>query len=162
MLERIVRTTVEEGGAGPLCDYLCRRFTYHSPETWRGLLEEGRVLLDGAVASGGETLTAGMEIQYMPRPVPEPEVSFDAKLLFQDDAYIVIDKPANLPCHPAGCFFNNTLWAALKQGMVDGLPPMDEIHFVSRLDRETSGIVLLAKTSADAWKLSTSCDLDVE
>ena len=109
------------------------------------MLAEGRILLDGVAASGSETLKPGMEIEYRPRPIAEPEVSFNAKLIFQDEDYVVIDKPPNLPCHPAGCFFNNTLWAALRQGMIDGIPPMDEIHFVSRLDRETSGIVLVAR-----------------
>ena len=150
MLERIVRTIVGEGISGCLYDFLCSRFTYHSPETWSELLAEGRILLDGAAASGNELLVPGMAIEYRPRPIVEPEVSFDAKLLFLDDDYVVIDKPANLPCHPAGCFFNNTLWAALKQGTIDGIPPMDGIHFVSRLDRETSGIVLIARNAKAA------------
>ena len=152
MLERIVRIAVGEGVAGSLHDYLCRRFTYHSGEQWRELLSEGRILIDGAVADGGETLHEGMVLEYTPRPQEEPEVSFDARLLFHDGDYVVIDKPANLPCHPAGCFFNNTLWALLKQGSIDGIPPMDEIHFVSRLDRETSGIVLVARNAQAAAK----------
>ena len=152
VLERIVRTAIGEGVTGSLYDYLCRRFTYHSGERWRELLSEGRILIDGAAADGGETLHEGMVLEYTPRPQEEPEVSFDARLIFVDNDYVVIDKPANLPCHPAGCFFNNTLWALLRQGLVDGIPPMDEIHFVSRLDRETSGIVLVARTAKAAAK----------
>ena len=152
MLQRIVKTIVGVDSPDTLLDYLCARFTYHSPEQWRELLEDGRILLDGTAADGGESLRQGAVIEYIPRPIEEPEVSFDIKTLYQDDDYVVIDKPANLPCHPAGCFFNNTLWAALKQGLVKDIAPMDEIHFVSRLDRETSGIVLVALTAKAAAK----------
>lgn len=150
MLQRIVKTIVGVATSENLLDYLCARFTYHSPQLWRELLGEGRIILDGIAAVGDESLHQGMVIEYMPRTIEEPEVSFDVKLLYQDDEYVVIDKPGNLPCHPAGCFFNNTLWAALKQGMVQDIAPMDEIHFVSRLDRETSGIVLVARTAKSA------------
>ena len=152
VLQRIVKTIVGEDSSGTLLDYLCARFTYHSPETWRELLVEGRIILDGKVAIGNETLHPEMTIEYIPRPIEEPEVSLDARLIYQDDSFIVIDKPANLPCHPAGCFFNNTLWALLKQGMISNLAPIDDIHFVSRLDRETSGIVLVARTAKAASK----------
>ena len=150
MLERIVKTIVGEDVNETLFDYLHARFTYHTPEVWHELLAEGRILLDGSAASGDEQLLPGMEIEYRPRPIDEPEVSFEVKLIFQDDDFLVLDKPGNLPCHPAGCFFNNTLWAALKQGSICGVPPIDEIHFVSRLDRETSGIVLIAKNAKAA------------
>jgi len=58
-------------------------------------------------------------------------------------------KPGNLPCHPAGHFFNHTLWAWLKQFL-----HLPEVHFCQRLDRETSGLVVIAKTAAAAAQIS--------
>lgn len=154
MIERIVKSTVGDGASGCLLDYLSSRFTYHSPELWRELLLEGRVTLEGKAADGSENVAPGMAMEYHPREIPEPPVSFDVKLVFANEDFIVLDKPGNLPCHPAGCFFNNTLWAALKEGRVEGLPPMDDIHFVSRLDRETSGLLLVARNANAASRCS--------
>jgi 23S rRNA pseudouridine955/2504/2580 synthase/23S rRNA pseudouridine1911/1915/1917 synthase len=67
-------------------------------------------------------------------------------VLYEDHSILVVNKPGNLPCHPAGKFFQHTLWAELQrqQGL---LPPL---HFVNRLDREISGLVVVAKTIAAA------------
>jgi 23S rRNA-/tRNA-specific pseudouridylate synthase len=50
-----------------------------------------------------------------------------------------------LPCHPGGRFFAHTLWALLKDNHGLANP-----RFINRLDRETSGIVLVAKNQAAA------------
>jgi len=63
----------------------------------------------------------------------------------EDRDILVVDKPAGLPCHPAGRFFNHTLWALLR-----ARPESPNPQFVNRLDRETSGLVLLAKTPTAA------------
>jgi 23S rRNA pseudouridine955/2504/2580 synthase/23S rRNA pseudouridine1911/1915/1917 synthase len=57
----------------------------------------------------------------------------------------VINKPGNLPCHPGGRYFRNTLWHLLKTETTE-----KSFFFVNRIDRETSGIVLVAKTAAAA------------
>ena len=131
-----------------ILDFLAGRFTYLSRDGWQDAIQEGRVTIDGIPATLDAELAWNQILRYFPPDRPEPSVCTDVKLLFDCPDYVVLDKPANLPCHPAGAFFQNTLWALLKEGNVPGLPPMDNIHFVSRIDRETSGIVLIAKTPA--------------
>ena len=102
-------------------------------------------------------LASGDVIVYQPEPRPEPPVDFTAELLYQDDDLLVLAKSANLPCPPAGCFFNHTLWAMLacpeRQELpppFNALPALPTPHFVSRLDRETSGVIVIARNPAAA------------
>ncbi|MFP4351121.1 MAG: RluA family pseudouridine synthase, partial [Desulfococcaceae bacterium] len=85
-------------------------------------------------------LTAGDMLSYYPPENLEPEVDREYDIVYEDDAILVINKPGNLPCHPGGRYFAHTLWGLLKTR--EGL---ENIHFVHRLDRETSGLVLVAK-----------------
>ena len=59
--------------------------------------------------------------------------------------WAVVEKSGNIPCHPSGRYRENTLEAKLRAEA--GFP---EVHFVSRLDRETSGCVLIAKNAETA------------
>ena len=147
MLSRIVKVKLPPDVKGKsLLDYLASRFTYHTREQWEKILEEGRVTLDNVPANADSPLAWNQIMEYNPRPRPEPDVPRNVRLIYADGSWIALDKPAGLPCHPAGGFFYNTLWAILKEGQVPQLEPLENIHFVSRLDRETSGIVLLART----------------
>lgn len=141
---RTVIATADHGRT--LLDYLCARFTYHDAAHWQDEIAAGRLLLNGTPAAPDAVLAADDNLDYRPDPPPEPDVDFTVRLLAQRGDLAVLAKSGNLPCHPAGRFFNHTLWALLKCGLVDGLPPHDDIHFVSRLDRETSGLVLVAWT----------------
>lgn len=77
----------------------------------------------------------------------EPAVDFNYELLFEDDVLFVINKPANLPVHPAGRYFFNTLLTHLKAQSLGKAPPKDDepYYLVHRIDKETSGILVLAK-----------------
>lgn len=153
-MERISKTIVSDDGI--LLDYVSSRYTYHTRELWVELIGEGRVLVNGVAGAVDTALHSGDELEYKPRPIAEPPVNMDARILLADDDYIAVDKPGNLPCHPSGCFFNHTLWAMFKEGRFPGIEPKEEVRFVNRLDRETSGIVLVARTAkaaANAVKL---------
>lgn len=137
-----------------LLDYLSARFTYLSRDGWREAVLDGRVTLDGVPATLDSVLSWNQILRYLPPERPEPPVRTDVAVLHDGPDYLVLDKPANLPCHPAGGFFRNTLWALLKEGAVPGVPPMESIHFISRIDRETSGIVLVARNPQFAARAS--------
>ena len=80
-------------------------------------------------------------------PGPEPEVDPTWSVLLDDPLFAVLAKSGNLPCHPSGRYREHTLDALLRAA---GWP---EVHFTSRLDRETSGAVVVAKTAAAAARL---------
>lgn len=123
-----------------LLDFLSSRFTYHTREQWAERIAEQRVLVNGAPAEAGRRIAGGDEVEFIAHDIPEPPVSFDVRVVFDDYDIMVLDKPANLPCHPAGRYFNHTLWAYLKQHHC-----LESPILVNRLDRETSGLVLVAK-----------------
>ena len=62
------------------------------------------------------------------------------KIEYESDSFILINKPGNLSCHPAGRFYRNTLWYPLSE-------KYGVIYIVNRLDRETSGLVLACRDS---------------
>lgn len=70
----------------------------------------------------------------------DPPVDKDLRWLYEDARMLVIDKPADLPVHSSGSYVRHTLDFLLKQ-----YRPGCTIHLISRLDRETSGVVLIAK-----------------
>ena len=135
-----------------MLDYLSSRYTDHGRDLWQELLAEGRILINGTAATAEHILADGEEMEYIPRPIEEPPVDMDVRILLMDEDFIALDKPGDLPCHPSGCFFNHTLWALLKEGSLPDIPPMEQVRFVNRLDRETSGIVLVARNAKAASK----------
>jgi 23S rRNA pseudouridine955/2504/2580 synthase/23S rRNA pseudouridine1911/1915/1917 synthase len=123
------------------------RFTYHSPDQWIERLGENRVHVNGHPATAGTVLSAGDLLEYHADDLPEPPVRTEIEVLHDDAEILVVNKPANLPSHPAGRYFNHTLWAILKTRFGIEKPTL-----VNRLDRETSGIILIAKTPDAAIK----------
>lgn len=128
-----------QGGAG-LLDFLATRFTYHSRSEWEQRIAEQRVMVNDVPASAAHVLGEGDEVEFIAHDIPEPPVSFEISVVFEDYDVMVVNKPPNLPCHPAGRYFNHTLWAYLKTRHC-----LESPIFINRLDRETSGLVLLAK-----------------
>lgn len=125
----------------PVLDLLASRFTYQSRGEWVVLIAEQRVKVNDVVADAERILVAGDRMEFMADDIPEPPVCFDIGIVHEDYDVMVINKPPNLPAHPAGRYFNNTLWAWLKTHRCIEAPML-----VNRLDRETSGLLLVAKT----------------
>lgn len=134
-------------GAPPehLLDFLTRRFTYHSRDTWQFRIADERVRVNGRPAREDVLLGPGDRVEYEIGDLPEPPVDTDVTIVLDDDDLLVVNKPGNLPCHPGGAYFNHTLWAILKERF-----RLREPALVNRLDRETSGLVVAAKNPAAA------------
>ncbi len=71
-------------------------------------------------------------------------------VLAEGDDYIVVDKPAPLQIHPGSLHGAPTLWHGLKDLLAYEMANGGQVSIVNRLDRETSGTVLVAKTAAKA------------
>lgn len=138
-----------------LIDYLARRFRYHDRAEWRLILGAGRVHLDGVRATGSEPLQAGMTLRYE-KEHREPPVNSDFRVLYADEALLVVDKPAHLPMHADGPFIRNTLIHLLRRSYGDS------IQLVHRLDRETSGVVIAARSKEAQAAIQAQFGLDVE
>lgn len=82
----------------------------------------------------------------------EPGVDPSYKIVYRDEHIVVVDKSGNLPCHPAGPFFKNTLWHLLSTELGG------KVSIVNRLDRETSGLTIAALDAEAAKRYSALFD----
>ena len=146
--KRIIRTSADWSCAGlVLSTFLAGRFTYRSEEQWIERINAGEITLNGKPVSPEYILQIHDCIEYHPQDIPEPPARKDFRIVYEDDDILVIDKPGNLCVHPSGPFYQNTLWYLLRQ-------TYPNIHFVNRLDRETSGLLLAAKSPEAARKIA--------
>jgi RluA family pseudouridine synthase len=145
-----VRTTQ----AGQRLDsFLARTFPYRSRTGWTRLIRCGRVRLNDSDSRPGRILRGGDRIDYVPDPRPEPRVSRAIRILHEDDAILAVRKPANLPVHPSGRYFEHTLLLMLLRERGQTLGDTD-LRIIHRLDRETSGLILFGKGKKNAAALS--------
>src|SRR5436189_3093082 len=77
-------------------------------------------------------------------------VSREFKIVDETDDYVVVDKPPFLLAHPTKPNGPTTLWKELRELLAFEIANGGQVSIVNRLDRETSGLVLVAKTSAAA------------
>jgi RluA family pseudouridine synthase len=142
---------VRQGAPETLLAFLLRRFRYHTPEEWRDRITSGAVTVDGRSAQAERVLSTKERIAYVPPPIPEPPVDARFTILYEDRHLIVVSKSANIPTSPSGKYWYNCLRHVLQREL--NLP---ELHAVHRLDRDTSGVNLFAKTRDAAAKLGAS------
>ena len=115
------------------------------------LIAEGRVLVDGRPAKKSGAVAPGLVVKVMvPPPAPsetEPE-DIPLEIVFEDRELVVIDKQAGLVVHPAPGHPSGTLVNALLYhvGDLSGIGGTLRPGIVHRLDRDTSGLMVAAKT----------------
>lgn len=145
---RVVKSVIAQESAGrSLLELLAGRFSYHTRSEWQAVIARGLITLNGAKAAPETLLHRGDVLEYHVADIPEPEVDASYSILYEDNDILAVDKSGDLPCHPAGPFYRNTLWFILKKRYGEVFP-------VNRLDRETSGIVLWAKNRRVAAQLA--------
>jgi 23S rRNA pseudouridine1911/1915/1917 synthase len=109
----------------------------------------GGVFVNGAPAKPGHTLEEGDRLEFEISPTPElvarPE-AIDLAIVYEDDDLLVIDKPAGMVTHPAHGATSGTLVNAVLAHVAGSLPG-DALRpgLVHRLDRDTSGLLVVAK-----------------
>lgn len=161
------------GGAGPVREltvppgaqkmrldlFLTQVLDGYSREQIRRAVQEGGAEVDGRVLRPSYRLKEGQRIRFsIPEPVadgPVPE-AIPLDVVYEDDLLVVINKPAGMVVHPARGHWTGTLTTALAhhfRALSDiGGPTRPGI--VHRLDRDTSGVIMVAKTNAAHMKLS--------
>ena len=135
--------TVSAASAGQtLRAFLCAIFA-HVPEAfWDEACEQGRFVdAEGMRLDSTMTLRAGQRFFQIQAVASEPAVNPDVRILHEDEAIVVLQKPAPLPMHPCGRFNRNTLL-----GVLDMVYAPMKLRPAHRLDANTTGLVVCART----------------
>ena len=133
---------------------LARLFPEYSRTFLAKLIDDGRVTIDESLAGKASLrVAAGQRVRIeVPPPAPTEIVSQDLPLtiLFEDDDLVVIDKPAGLVVHPAAGHADTTLVNALLFHVknLSGIGGELRPGIVHRLDKDTSGVMVIAKNDA--------------
>ncbi|HMU38577.1 MAG TPA: RluA family pseudouridine synthase [Pseudomonadota bacterium] len=107
--------------------------------------------VEGRLARKNMRVFAGQRVSFR-RPAPqEPEVPRNISVVHEDPDFYVIDKPAGLPIHPTARYHFSTLTAVLRERF-----PGQTLQVCHRLDRETSGLMLVARNAGAASVLKTA------
>lgn len=154
--------TIEENAAGQRVDaFLAAHLSVSRSRAQR--------LLNGATVNGGavkmsHTLREGDLLVLAPveEPAPLEEMPVDIKLpplppvLFEDEHLMVIDKPRGLTVHPGAGERMATLIDVLRAAgrTLSTVGPAERAGIVHRLDKDTSGLIIVCKTDAAHWKLA--------
>lgn len=129
--------------------FLTGRHPHVDVALWERRAREGQLTVDGRIVRDLEReVRAGNQLLHTIPNEIEPDVSVDVRFLYEDDALVVLSKPAPLPMHPCGRYNRNSLVPLLVH--VFGEPAWHPVH---RLDADTTGLVVLAKTAAAATHL---------
>ena len=143
-----VKTIPPELAGQRLDQALARMFPEYSRSRLKAWLLSGALLVDGGSPRprdpviGGESVTLQIEAEIAVAAEPEP---IPLNLVFEDDSLLVINKPAGLVVHPGAGNASGTLMNALLHHapQLEAVPRAGIIH---RLDKETSGLLVVAKT----------------
>jgi 23S rRNA pseudouridine1911/1915/1917 synthase len=110
------------------------------------LLHGGTVTVDGVARPKSHRLEGGEEVAFQPPAAPAVvHEAIDVPIAFEDDHLLVVDKPAGLVVHPGAGRATGTLVHAL-QGRIAGGDNPERPGIVHRLDRDTSGLMVVART----------------
>jgi 23S rRNA pseudouridine1911/1915/1917 synthase len=148
-----LRVVIAEDMSGRRADdAVLRSFPGFSRKEVKDLFEAGRVRGSGRRLKKGDRVASGTElvVQAPVTPIaPDPTITLD--VLFESEDFVIVDKPAGLPTAPLVRTETRSLAAAL----IARYPEMQGVGFrerepglVHRLDNETSGVVLAARTQA--------------
>jgi 23S rRNA pseudouridine1911/1915/1917 synthase len=161
--------TVSDDSEGVRLDrFLVSILPAHSRSQIQRLIKDGHILVAGREAKSNQPVKSGQDITVdVPDPVdpvPQPE-ALPLPILYQDSDLIVIDKPAGMVVHPAAGHASGTLVNALLHHVDDlsGIGGEKRPGIVHRLDRGTSGLMVVAKHDAAHEELGRQfADREVE
>ena len=133
----------------------CTEFCAYEEAYYTTAIKHGMIRVNNNIVSSTKILKEGDHLQhYVHRH--EPPITFPAQnrstwIVFENEDLVVVNKPATLPVHPCGVFRYNSVLHLLE--MEDNRK--ESLHVVHRLDRLTSGVVILAKSKAMAQSWGT-------
>lgn len=156
--KKSMQASVEDKGQR-LDVFLSMRLTGFTRSAIKGLIEEGRAYVNGAVSKAGYKLKAADAIEVLVPETKEPAYapeSVPLDILYEDDDVIVVNKPADMPTHPGAGRTSGTLVNALLNHTreLSTLGGNDRPGIVHRLDKDTTGLLVVAKNDRSHLFLS--------
>jgi 23S rRNA pseudouridine1911/1915/1917 synthase len=132
--------------------YIHKRLPDYSRTLVQKLIKEGRVTVNGHATKPAYEINMGDEIEVEVPKLIEPQVvasDIPLRIIHEDDHLLAINKPPDFVVHPAAGHWDDTLVNALLHHC-GTLPESDDIYkpgIVHRIDKDTSGVILAAKTA---------------
>lgn len=158
-----------EGQAERLDKFLVACLPDFSRARVQGLIEEGFVLVDGVPAKKGGIKLEGLEQVTVRIPPPQPTglqaESIPLEIIFENDDLLVVNKPAGMVVHPAAGHDSGTLVNAVlgHDPDLEGIGGEERPGIVHRLDKDTSGLIVIAKNEQSMrWLTDQFKDRKVE
>ncbi len=157
-MSRKIELLAESGGKR-LDAFIAEEVEELSREKAKKLIKEGRVLVNGSVEKPSYRLKAGDVVQVeLPEEKkdeglkPQP---IELKIIYEDESLLAVDKPAGMVVHPGAGNPEGTLVNALLYWRPElaGVGSSERPGIVHRLDKETSGLILVAKKTSVYLKL---------
>ncbi|WP_027211172.1 RluA family pseudouridine synthase [Burkholderia sp. WSM2232] len=129
---------------------LARVFPEFSRNRLQSWIEAERVRIDGKPAKIRQPVPLGASIELVPDLLPE-QLAFTPEpvpleIVFEDDTLVVINKPAGMVVHPAAGNWSGTVLNGLLYRYGDAAAGLPRAGIVHRLDKETSGLMVVART----------------
>lgn len=148
---KMLHLTVSTSGIR-LDSYLAQAFPQFSRAYLQKLIEQGYILVNQRRAKASRKL-AGKDritIEFPPLPTPPQAEPISLKIVYEDSEIIVVDKPAGLTIHPAPWHPDHTLVNALLAHCpsLEGSGDLVRPGIVHRLDKDTSGLIVVAKNES--------------
>ncbi|MCX6938587.1 MAG: RluA family pseudouridine synthase [Verrucomicrobia bacterium] len=154
--------TVPEGTRRERADkLLAAAFPEHSRSAWQRTFDAGRVLRAGLVLDKKDELRAGDTVEFSHAEVVPSELKASDTILdiiYEDEHLLVVNKAAGMVVHPGAGTGEDTLVHALLghcAGSLSGVGGVERPGIVHRLDRDTTGVIVVAKTDTAHRGLST-------
>ncbi|KAF8529850.1 pseudouridine synthase [Gautieria morchelliformis] len=133
-----------------ILELVSTEFRDRSIEYYRFALESGVTTVNGKIAKPGTIIRNGDRIQNMVHRHEPPITSTPIEILLASPDYIVINKPGSIPVHATGRFYKHSLVHILRKQL-----GLDKIHTINRLDRLTSGLMIIPLSTELARTLGT-------
>lgn len=134
-----------------LFEVLSREFGGQSKDYWINAIKLGNVRINNRIVNHDHKFRNGDAMLHRTHR-HEPPIVGEITFVGETDKYMAINKPASLPVHPCGAYKYNSLTCILQKEPL--IPNQPHLHLVHRLDRVTSGLMILAKSKEFAALIS--------
>ncbi|HHH9526238.1 RNA pseudouridine synthase [Pseudomonas aeruginosa] len=154
MIQRAAEVPFELGGQR-LDQIAAQLFPEHSRSRLAGWIKDGRLTVDGAVLRPRDIVHSGAQLALEAEQEAQGEwlaQDIELEIVYEDEHILVIDKPAGLVVHPAAGHQDGTLLNALLYHVPD-IANVPRAGIVHRLDKDTTGLMVVAKTLEAHTKL---------